>query len=228
MLLTEIIAFAANEVDNGVGQLPILRPAVLSSYNVHSGLYAVLARYFASWNTTSKYPQTDPIVFNSNCIKSIITKLELKPSCGVDGINIKFIHSTSGYSSIILEWILSQSLHNGTAPLDWKTAKIIPIHKPGDAHNSSTWRPISLARVPCMIMEHIIYSQVMDCLEPNNFFTPSQHDFHKTCPWDTQLLCFANDLHSNLDAGFLGDCTFLGLTNAFDKVHPTLLLSSVH
>lgn len=109
-------------------------------------------------------------------------------------------------------------------PLDWKTGKIIPIHKSGDTHHPFNYRPISLTSVPCKIMEHVIYTHLINFLDDNNFFTPHQHGFRKNFSCETQLLTFTNDLHSNLNAGFTTDCIFLDFAKAFDKVCHALLL----
>lgn len=172
----------------------------------------------------TQYHSMHPIIFNSTGIKSIIQKLKSKASCGVDEINAIFLKNTAEYCSIILEHIYSQSYNSGTLPFDWKTGRVIPIYKSGPSHDPQNYRPISLTSVPCKVMEHIIYTHLVNFLEHNNFFTASQHGFRKNFSCDTQLIAFTHFLHSNLDGGFLTDCIFLDFSKAFDKVNHALLL----
>lgn len=166
----------------------------------------------------------DPIVFDSHGIIPIINNLKQTSSSGIDGINSKFLRNTVEYTSIILESIFSQSYHDGVLPEDWKTAKVIPVHKAGDKQNPSNYRPISLTSIPCKIMEHIILTHLVNFLEDNSFFSLTQHGFRKGFSCETQLLSFTNDLHFYLDSAFSTDCIFLDFAKAFDKVNHSLLL----
>ena len=98
------------------------------------------------------------------------------------------------------------------------------MHKGGDKHSPNNYRPISLTSIPCKILEHIIYSQLVNFLESNMFFNAAQHGFRKSFSCETQLLLFTNDLHSALDRGSQMDCVFLDFSKAFDKVSHELLL----
>lgn len=175
------------------------------------------------------YLPMDAIFVTSEGIRAVIKKLKNSSSCGVDGINAKFLKNTVEYSSIILSCIFSQSLQHSSLPEDWLVGKIVPVHKSGLTHNPSNFRPISLTSVPCKILEHIIFTHLVNFLESNQFFTPSQHGFRKNFSCETQLLVFTNDLHVLLDSGFTIDCIFLDYSKAFDKVsHQLLLLKMKH
>lgn len=165
----------------------------------------------------------DPIDFAYACLKAIIDNLKLTSSCGIDGIK-KFLKNTSAYCFIILQCLFSQSYNSGTLPKDWKMGKIVPLHKSGDANNLSNYRPITLTSVPSKIMEHVIFSHLVEFLEENCFFCLNQHAFRKGFSCETQLLKLTNDLHVCLDSGYSVDCMFLDFAKAFDKVNYSLLL----
>lgn len=165
-----------------------------------------------------------PLLIDPDGIVKIIDSLKLSSATGIDNINTKFLKNTKMYSSIILAQIFQQSLDSGELPFDWKVAKVIPLHKAGDKHNPNNYRPISLTSIPCKIMEHIIYSNLVNFLEANSFFTSSQHGFRKSYSCETQLLCLTNELHFILDSGSQADCVFLDFSKAFDKVSHKLLL----
>lgn len=174
--------------------------------------------------TAPSYLPMEPILLDSSGISSIINNIKRSSSCGIDCVTSKFLQATAEYSSIILNLIFTKSLNNSSLPRDWKTGKVVPLHKSGDTHNPHNYRPISLTSIPCKIFEHVIFSHLVNFLESNRFFHKSQHGFRKTFSCETQLLTFCNDLHAFLDAGFIVDCIFLDFAKAFDRVNHHLLL----
>lgn len=131
---------------------------------------------------------------------------------------------TQVYSSLILSKLFEQSLQTSTLPSDWKAGKVVPVHKSGDVHSPNNYRPISLTSIPVKILEHVIYSHLIEFLEPNSFFSIYQHGFRKAVSCETQLLCFTNDLFINADLEFDTDCIYLDFAKAFDSVSHELLI----
>lgn len=165
-----------------------------------------------------------PIIFDVAGIIHLVDNLKMSCSAGIDDINSKFLKNTKEYSSIILFKLFEQSLSVGVLPGDWKVGKVVPVHKTGDKHIPLNYRPISLTSISCKILEHIIFSHLVNFLESNNFFSPAQHGFRKSFSCETQLLTFTHDLHRILDRSSKADCIFLDFSKAFDKVSHRLLL----
>lgn len=117
-----------------------------------------------------------------------------------------------------------QSLEFGCLPDDWKVGNIIRLYKNDDKHCPSNCRPISLANVPCKILEHVIYSHLGDFVESNSFLCSSPHGFRKPYSSETHLLSFTQDLRYTLDPDSQADCIFLHFSEAFDKVFHKLLI----
>ena len=53
---------------------------------------------------------------------------------------------------------------------DWLLANIAPVFKKGSRSDPANYRPISLTSVSCKIMEHVLYSQIMNHLDKNKKF----------------------------------------------------------
>ena len=58
-----------------------------------------------------------------------------------------------------------------------KIINIAPIHKKNDRKMVSNYRPISLTCITCKVMEKIIYQQIIDHIQINNYISDSQHGF---------------------------------------------------
>jgi hypothetical protein len=64
-----------------------------------------------------------------------------------------------------LRVIFQKSITTGELPLSWLQANITPIFKKGDRTVPSNYRPISLTSICCKLLEHIIYSNIIDHLD---------------------------------------------------------------
>lgn len=85
--------------------------------------------------------------------------------------------------------------------------------------------PNLLTNTICKLLEHIIYSQIINYLEEQTIIFKQQHGFRKGYSCDTQLTGFVHDLHSSLDSGYQVDAIFLDYSKAFDRVpHHRLIL----
>jgi hypothetical protein len=108
---------------------------------------------------------------------------------------------------------------------DWKIAIVVPIHKKGDKHKPSNYRPISLTCICCKILESIIRDHMWKHLKTNNLLTEDQHGFTEKKSCVTNLLESMESWLSAIDAGNSVDVVFLDYAKAFDSVpHKRLLL----
>lgn len=60
-----------------------------------------------------------------------------------------------------LKLLFTQSMESGIMPNDWLKADITPVFKKGNKHLASNYRPISLTAVPCKILEHVIFHDIL-------------------------------------------------------------------
>lgn len=75
--------------------------------------------------------------------------------------------------------IFNLTLSSNEIPLDWKSAPVIPLLKPGDPSNLNNYRPISKLSVLAKVLESLISEQVKDFLATNSILSPIQSGFHK-------------------------------------------------
>lgn len=145
----------------------------------------------------------------------MIGNCKLSPSAGVDDINSKLLKNTRHASAQYLALLFSQSLSSRAVPEDRKAGKVVSIYKSGNKDSPLNYHPISLTSVPCKIMEHVIYSQIIHFLDSNDFLNSSLHGFRKNVSCETQLTLFIHDLH--LDHNIQTEAIFLDFAKAFGK-----------
>ena len=126
--------------------------------------------------------------------------------------------------------IFQTSLDEGTVPKDWRKTNIVPIFKKVDKSKPANYRPVSLNTAICSkILEHIIYSNIMNHLSQNNLLSDNQHGFRARQSCETQLITTVQEQAKNMSSGKQIDVILLDFSKAFDKVpHRRLLMKLDH
>ena len=117
------------------------------------------------------------------------------------------------------------SLKQGTIPIDWTTANVVPIFKKGDRLQPINYRPISLTSITCKMFEHIITSNIMQHLDSHNILHDAQHGFRKHRSTETQLIQLIDNLAHNIDTRIQTDAILLDFQKAFGRMAECLIAS---
>ena len=88
----------------------------------------------------------------------------------------------------ILQITFTQSLTMNSIPDDWLLANVAPIFKKGDRSSPSNYRPISLTSICCKLMEHVLYTSIMDYLTQHQILSNQQYGFRQGHSCETQLI----------------------------------------
>ena len=61
--------------------------------------------------------------------------------------------------------LFQQSIDTGEIPTEWSLANICPLFKKGDRSLDRNYRPVSLIRIPCKLLNYIVCSNIMAHLD---------------------------------------------------------------
>ena len=126
----------------------------------------------------SPFPDMPDFQVTEEGVLSQLNRLDIHKSTGPDGLSPRLLNMLAPAISPILSLIFKQSIRLSIIPSDWKMQFITPILKPGkDNTLASSYRPIALTCVSSKILEHIIYSQVMDHLDTHNILSKTKHGY---------------------------------------------------
>jgi hypothetical protein len=117
------------------------------------------------------------IQFTPERVRQHLEKCAPKLSSGPDNIPQIVLPRLSDVLSIPLSQIFAASFALGVLPAQWKTAKIIPIHKKKLRTSVQNYRPISLLCCCSKVMESIISECLVDFLEFNELISANQFGF---------------------------------------------------
>ena len=91
-----------------------------------------------------------------------------------------------------LTFIINQSINTGIFPNAWKRARVSPIFK--DVRTDpNNYRPFSVLPVVSKLIERVVFNQLYEYLNNNNFLTESQSGFRPMFSTETALLEATNE-----------------------------------
>ena len=169
------------------------------------------------------------ISVTSDGVLKLLQSLNTKKATGPDLIPARILKDLAVEIAPILRCIFQQSLDTGCIPATWRNANITPIFKKGDRSQAVNYRPVSIISICSEVVEHIIFSQVMDHYDHYKVLSDVQHGFCPQRSCETQLLITTQDLTKELDNRGEVDAIVLDFSKAFDRVpHQRLLLKLHH
>ena len=123
-----------------------------------------------------------------------------------------------------LTHMINRSLSECTIPIEWKHAKITPIHKSGTLDNPDNYRPISVLPVLSKILEKCVQEQYVGYLENNKLLSNIQFGYRKKRSTELAVNLFLDDVRKCIDKGNMVGALFVDLSLAFDTIgHGRLL-----
>ena len=142
---------------------------------------------------------------------------------GPDELHPRFLKELAAELSPVFTHLFQQSLDTSEIPDEWSLANFCPLFKKGNRALASNYRPVSLTCILCKLLEHIVYSNIIDHLEKHSLLSDRQHAFRKKHSCETQLVTVINDWAKTLDKGGQVDSFILYFEKAFDTPPHELL-----
>lgn len=155
----------------------------------------------------------------TNEIKNIIRHMKPFKSPGSDSIQNILLKKLPPKA---IEWIahtINACIKFNYWPLSFKTAKIIPILKPGKpASDAHSYRPISLLNAMGKILEKVIYNRLMDFIEDNHLLPESQFGIRRGHSTTHQAMRIKKFIESNKRRKWSTGVVLLDIEKAFDSI----------
>ena len=105
--------------------------------------------------------------------------------------------------------------------------KCVPHFQEGDKADPSNYRPISLTRVLCNVLEHTVVSSLSKHFTELNILYELQHGFQERRCCETQLMLI-DELSKTMQMGKQTNLILLDFNKAFDKVANEKLIKKLH
>ena len=85
----------------------------------------------------------------------LLARLDITKSTGCDGIFARMLKQTADGTAPIISKLINQSISKGKFPREWKTARVVPVPKPGSEKDTAAgYRCISIFTCTYCIKSH--------------------------------------------------------------------------
>ena len=89
-------------------------------------------------------------------VKKLLNELNTCKSPGPDCLHSRLLHELAIEIYLPLSIIFEASMKSIKIPKQWKIARVSAIHKKGNRKLASNYRPVSITRIVCRVLETII------------------------------------------------------------------------
>ena len=114
-------------------------------------------------------------------------------------------------------------------PSEWRNAIVIPLPKPGRAHNHPLdFRPIALTSCLCKLLEKMINIRLISFLETNNLLGGVQFGYRPNKSTSDNLIQFEHDLFETFNRKLHTIAIFFDLKKAYDMAWRWKVLDQLH
>uniref|UniRef100_A0A671WE94 Reverse transcriptase domain-containing protein n=1 Tax=Sparus aurata TaxID=8175 RepID=A0A671WE94_SPAAU len=180
----------------------------------------------------SKIPTTDKTIFiqatDENEIISVVKNCKTKTSADWNGLDMSVLKDIIECVVKPISYIFNLSLQSGVFPEKMKMAKVMPIHKAGDKHEFTHYRPISILSQFSKILEKIFHKRLFSYVDKQSILCEQQYGFRPNRTTTLALVDLVEKISNAIDNKQYAVGVFLDLTKAFDTVNHELLLQKLY
>ena len=119
------------------------------------------------------------------------------------------------------------SLSLSIVPINWKKARVTPLHKKGNTVDMDNYRPISVLLVASKLLERAVQHQLYQYMTEHQLLSAYQCGFRKQHSTESAAMSFTDSIRRGMDKGLLTGSVFVDLRKTFDTVEHYILLKKL-
>ena len=147
----------------------------------------------------SQYPSMEDITVSCEGVVKQLKNLKPHKAAGPDDIPLILHKEAADEIAAAITLLFQASLNQGSTPLTWCKALVVPIYKKGSKSDASNHQPISITSVLFKLCEHNLHSTILTHLANHKILSDAQHGFRKRRSCHTQLLLALNNFARGLE-----------------------------
>merc|ERR1712086_491603 len=137
---------------------------------------------------TSAYDNLKEMHMTNDEIREAIVSSKRDSAAGPDGIKMSVFSEANKYIVSPLRIMFNMINDSGLIPKNFKTAKVIMIHKKNSKQEMGNYRPISMSNHISKIYERVFNKRLMNHLKRHNRLSKQQHGFRPKMGCHTNLI----------------------------------------
>ena len=168
---------------------------------------------------------TEAQLSNPYELQHLIHSLNTKSAPGTDGISTTMLQNFSHTALIHLTQLFNHILRFWYFSSTWKSAKFIPILKPGKPlSDPSSYRPINLLSTVSKLLEWVVAHRLNSCIHQNHILSPEQFGFCKQHSTVSQLARITDFITHDFDLWKHTGMVLLGIKKVYGAIRLNGLL----
>ena len=160
-------------------------------------------------------------------LSAALQRMAPSKASGTDGITISMIRMSFGVIVPHILHVINSSIVRCELPSAWRAAIVVPLHKGGDVHDPSNYRPISILSAVAKLCERVVCSQLVEYLISHSVLCPEQYGFRPGLSTEAALLDTVTYVTDNIDNGRVTSLVTADTSKAFDSVEHGRLLEKL-
>ena len=173
-------------------------------------------------------PQLFRATVNQKLVTQKIDSIQVKKSAGPDNVNPKLLKLAGNMIVPSLTRLYQHNLEDETVFSEWKSARVIPIHKGDDETDAANYRPILLLSIPSKVLESVVNDALVTHVFASSYLASDrQWAFRKAFSTELLLTKLTEPWRKEVDEGNAVAVAFIDFKKAFDCVQHEQLLTKL-
>ena len=161
-------------------------------------------------------------------VDKVIRNLKNSKASGLDNLDTYILKITRKKIVPSVCHIVNLSIQANKFPNKWKIAKVIPLYKgQGSSLDPKNYRPVAILPILSKVMERLMFQQIVNYMDANNFFNPNHHAYRSFHSTTTAMLQMYTTWLEAIDNGDMAAVCMVDMSAAFDVVDTQLLLQKL-
>jgi hypothetical protein len=179
------------------------------------------------FNGSTKTETASENFFTEEKVSAVMKNLKDKSSYGYDNIPVKVLRDAHEILSKPYHRLLNKIYDQNVIPEQWKTSRILPLHKKGKKNLVENYRPISNLCAGSKVFERLVLMRILEIEEQSgtSLTGNNQHGFKKERSTITASVDIQSRVAALMDQQEYVAMASLDLSAAFDVVNVDLLLA---
>ena len=162
-------------------------------------------------------PLLSQVVLKREAVSRKINSLQVKKSAGPDHIHPKLLRVAGDAVIPFLVSLYQHIIDREAVFLQWKVARITPIHKKDDETDIANYRPVSPLSIPSKILEELVNDILVDhVFTANDLASDREWAYRKGYSTDLLRTQLTEQWGKELDKGRAIAVVFMDFKRAFD------------
>ena len=160
-------------------------------------------------------------------VRKLLSTLSNSRSVAVDELDNYSVKIAAPVIAGPLHHIITLSIMQEKFPKNWKSAKVLPLHKKLSPLEKKNYRPVAILSPLSKVLEKFVYEQLYNYFTVNHILHPNLHGYRKNRSTQTALLQMYDRWVQAAAQGQVSGAVLLDLSAAFDLVPPDILLKKL-